>query len=69
MRQSGGQNVFDWSRNIDMSIKSRGIKALLVENRRNLSNLNVVRASSKVEWPLQQYQNGSRYLSRRVWVS
>lgn len=69
MRRVKEQSTFDWSRSIDLNIKSRGMKSLWSNVGRDLPNLNVVKVSSRVEWPLQQYQNGSRYLSRRVWVS
>lgn len=69
MRQGREYGAFDWSRSVNLNIKSRGISSLLNNAGRNLPNLNVIKVSSRVEWPLQQYQNGSRYLSRKVWVS
>lgn len=69
MRQLTEKNTFDWSRSVDLNIKARGIGALLMNSGRRLPNLNVIKTSSKVEWPLQQYQSGSRYLSRKVWAN
>ncbi|MBQ8676853.1 MAG: hypothetical protein IJ529_00090 [Alphaproteobacteria bacterium] len=63
------EKPFDWSRSTNLRIKSRGTMALFTQVGKALPNLTVIKPSSRVEWPLYQQQKGSRYLTRKVWVS
>lgn len=67
MRMNIDKQVFDWSKGQDLRVKARGTLALFNQAARVLPNLNVVKISSRSEWPIQQ--NNSRYLTRKIWVS
>ena len=67
MRVDIDKQVFDWSKGQNLRVKARGTMALFNQAARVLPNLNIVKISSRSEWPLQQ--NNSRYLTRKIWVS
>jgi len=67
MRTNIEKQFFDWSREQNPRIKAKGTMALFAQAAKVLPNLNVAKASTRSEWPLQQY-NTSRYLSRKILI-
>ncbi len=66
MQTSIDKQMFDWSKGQNLRIKARGTAALFSQAARILPNLNVVKTSSRSEWPVQQ--NNSRYLTRKILI-
>lgn len=60
------KQVFDWSKGQNLRIKARGTGALFNQAAKLLPNLNIIKTSSRSEWPIQQ--NGSRYLTRKILI-
>ncbi len=71
MRQMIEYSFLDWTREKSSRVQSRGITALLAQ--RVQTNLVVKTAQSsssgRCTWPSATDKAGSRYLSRRIWVS
>lgn len=66
MQTSIDKQMFDWSKGQKLRIKARGTAALFSQAVRILPNLNVVKTSSRSEWPVQQ--NSNRYLTRKILI-
>ena len=66
MRLDISKTRFDWSKEQNLRIKNRGTMALFNQMARVLPNLSVSKASTRSEWPLGQFKEGSRYLTRKI---
>ncbi len=68
MRQKIEPALLDWSRNKNMRIQGRGIAALVAQKAKIIENTKAA-GTTRCVWPDSSANSGSRYLSRRIWMS
>ncbi len=71
MRQMIEASFLDWTREKSPKIRSRGISAILAQRVQTAPAIKTTKAagSSRCTWPSVAEKAGSRYLSRRIWMS
>lgn len=67
MRHVIEKSYFDWSREKNSRIQSRGIAAILSQRAKIIENTKSA-GTTRCVWP-SAVKGDSRYLSRRVWMS
>lgn len=67
MRQKIEKALFDWSRDKNPRIQSRGIAALLAQRAKIAENTRAA-GTTRCIWPAAPVKGETRYLSRRIWT-
>ena len=68
MRQKIEKALFDWSRDRNPRIQSRGTVALLAQKVK-ISENSKMAGTTRCVWPTAPVRGETRYLSRRIWMS